>query len=233
MKDPIELDDVARRIITEGRYAFEPSELVAARVRRLVEHKLVEGVVPPAWQGRSSPQGWLKFLLGAAAASVATAALAYAVWHPKSVAPSKAAQPSTPEVALGAAARVPAPQLQEPAIAPASATASSQPPPTRMVPASPSKSEKSESLAEEVALLASVNFAIQSRDGSQALRLLRLYDKRFKKPQLVEERAAALVLALCASGQVEAARAAAKRFQSNFSRSPLTARVLDSCIASK
>jgi hypothetical protein len=230
MKDPIELDDVARRIIAEGRRAFEPSPLVTARVRRLVEDKLVEGAVSSAWQGRR-PQGWLKFLVGAAAASVATAAWAYAVWHPKTVAPAEPARPSTPVVAL--VSRGPMPQPQEPVIVSAPATATSQTAPTRTVPASLSKSEKSESLAEEVKLLASVNFAIQSHDGNQALRLLRAYDRQFKKPQLIEERAAASVLALCASGQVEAARAAAKRFQSNFSRSPLTARVLDSCIASK
>jgi hypothetical protein len=229
----MELDDVARRIIAEGRCAFEPPELVSARVRRTVGHKLDEGVVPPAWRGPGGAQSWLKIVVGAATASVATAALAYAVWRPKAVAPVMPVSASMPVVASVTPARVSAPPLQESAAVAAPAMTISQPATTRAAPANPSKSEKSESLAEEVKLLASVNFAIQNRDGGQALRLLRAYDQQFKKPQLLEERAAAGVLALCASGQVEAARAAAKRFQANFSRSPLTARVLDSCIASK
>jgi outer membrane protein assembly factor BamD (BamD/ComL family) len=92
---------------------------------------------------------------------------------------------------------------------------------------------KSETLADEVKLLGRVHAAIQSHDGVQALRLLQNYDQQFIRPQLREERAAAGVLALCAAGNVEAARRAAKRFQSNWPRSPLMGRVIDSCVASQ
>ena len=92
---------------------------------------------------------------------------------------------------------------------------------------------KSESLADEVKLLVSVNSAIQSHHGAEALRLLRVYDQQFKKPQLREERSAAGVLALCAAGRTDAARSAAQRFEAAWPRSPLTARVVDSCVSGK
>ncbi len=235
MRDPVELDDVARRVIAEGRHAFEPSELVSARVRRSVGSKLAQGAVTPTWQGAHGAPGWVKVLVGAAAASFATAALAYAVWRPRpaplhaviSTPTQRANSVNAGAQVLSASASPVELQKTEPS---AVSSVTGSPAVTRPQPVNINKSE---SLAEEVNLLASVNSAIQSHDGGQALRLLRTYDRQFKKPQLREERAAAGVLALCAAGQVAAARTEAKRFQSTWPRSPLTARVVDSCIASK
>ena len=232
MRKPVELDDVALRVIAEGRHAFEPSELVTARVRRAVEGMLAKGATAPTWQnGRGAP-GWVRILVGAAAASVATAALAYVAWRPRPAVSPVAVSISAVSVKVTATApamRVSAAEPKpEPSLVPVAVD-------TRL-PISRSSvvnASKSESLAEEVELLVSVNSAIQSHQGAQALRLLRLYDQQFKKPQLREERAAAGVLALCAAGRVEAARGAAKHFQSTWSRSPLTARVVNSCIANK
>jgi hypothetical protein len=202
-------------------------------VRRAVEVKLAEGADIPVWRPRNGVSAWFKVMVGAAVASVATAALAYAVWRPKPVTnlgvkPSAVSVrlPSTEKTVSNVTATVP----DNPAKPREPAVVASQPNAAR---AGPAAVIKSESLADEVKLLGSVHSAIQNHDGGQALRLLRTYDQQFKKPQLREERAAAGVLALCAAGQVAAARNAARRFQSGWPRSPLMARVTDSCAAAK
>ncbi len=232
MTEPLELDDLARRVISDGRHAFDPSELVTARVRRAVENELARGAGIPKWHEARRAPGWVKMLFAGATTSVATGALAYAAWWPKAtVAPATA---PIPTLSVEHAAQRPATSASATETTPeawATPLASEVRTPVTRVPAA--STNKSESLAEEVKLLVSVNSAIQSRDAEQAARLLRIYDQQFKKPQLREERAAAGVLALCAAGRIEAARAAAKRFQATWPRSPLTARVVDSCIASK
>jgi len=234
MNDPVELDALARGVIVEGRHAFDPSGLTCARVRRAVDAQLARGTAIPVWQGASGAPGWVKYLVGAAVASAVTAAFAYTVWRPKPEPMARTVLLHVPTPST-AAARAPATNgltqgIQTPE---ASVQVSGSDSPPAVMRAAPVTANRPENLAKEVTLLASVNSAIQRHDGAQALRLLRTYDQQFKKPVLREERAAAGVLSLCAAGQVDAARAAAKRFQSMWPRSPLTARIVDSCIATK
>jgi hypothetical protein len=69
------------------------------------------------------------------------------------------------------------------------------------------------------------------RDGrpARALALLDEQDRAFAAGALVEERAAARVFALCASGLVAAARSGAIAFVARYPRSVFRARVQSSC----
>jgi hypothetical protein len=231
---PVELDVHARQVIAEGRNAYQPSELACARVRRAVDRKLAAGAAVPEPMSLRATPAWVKYWVGAAVASVVSLSFAYAVLGPKrmdsplpalTLSPNAGLVSKSAAVASHAAPQVPSALPAEPSVA---ADSPSSPPR-----ALPSTSNKSEDLAEEVRLLASVNSAIQGHDGALALRLLHTYDQQFKKPVLREERAAAGVLAFCAAGQVDAARVAARRFRSSWPRSPLMARVVDSCAAAK
>jgi outer membrane protein assembly factor BamD (BamD/ComL family) len=86
-------------------------------------------------------------------------------------------------------------------------------------------------LAGELALLTEANAAIRRGDATQASELLRAYDQRFPAGHLAEERAAAGILALCASGHPQSAIAEARRFVERWPRSPLVARIKASCAA--
>jgi len=231
MKDPVELDALARQVIAEGRNAFEPTALVCARVRRSVDGKLAAGASVPALHAAHSAPGWVKYMVGSTVASVVTAAFAYAVWRPKlAISPRTVPQPAAANpVSAEPSAPTAITEKTKPSL-PVPQQSASEPAGSRAV---PTTSAKTDSLAEEVKLLASVNSAIQSHDAVQALRLLRTYDRQFKNPVLREERAAAGVLALCAAGRVDAARAAGERFQSAWPHSPLTARVVNSCISGR
>jgi hypothetical protein len=111
---------------------------------------------------------------------------------------------------------VQAPARVEPDAAPAPAVAPLQtalePPKMRAVPARASAATPARppSLRDELSLLSRVQTALQRGEGSEALRLLD--EHRTSDSQLYAERAAARVFALCAAGEVEAARSAAAAF---------------------
>jgi outer membrane protein assembly factor BamD (BamD/ComL family) len=58
---------------------------------------------------------------------------------------------------------------------------------------------------------------------------LRTYDERYPKGELAQERAAAGVLAHCAAGRTQLARAEARQFLERWPRSPLVVRIQGSC----
>jgi hypothetical protein len=89
----------------------------------------------------------------------------------------------------------------------------------------------SDSLAEEVRMLRSARAALDRGDPMQALRLVDAHETRFHRGTLYEERLAARVLALCALGRADAARAAAQELEHAAPRSPHLPRVRASCIA--
>lgn len=89
---------------------------------------------------------------------------------------------------------------------------------------------RSSGLAEEAALLARAQKATNQGDSTSALRFLDEYDDRYATGALAEERSMARILALCASGQVEAARREAKGYGKRFPNSPQAARLRSSCI---
>lgn len=88
---------------------------------------------------------------------------------------------------------------------------------------------KPPSLGEEGRALALVQRHLREHEGASALRLLAEQDKAFRQGVLVEERAAVRVYALCEAGERIAARTAATAFVERYPRSPLTARVRNTC----
>jgi len=77
--------------------------------------------------------------------------------------------------------------------------------------------------------LAQIEHALREGRFVQALRLTDEQDRAFPRGALGEERAAARVLALCGAGKSAEARQLAADFVAQHPRSPLRARVLESC----
>jgi hypothetical protein len=84
-----------------------------------------------------------------------------------------------------------------------------------------------QSLREELALLVDVRAALQRGDGHAALALLDGHDTSDR--QLLEERTAARVLALCAAGRVDEAREAAAAFARRYPSSLQLVAVARAC----
>ena len=86
-------------------------------------------------------------------------------------------------------------------------------------------------LEAETRLLREAHDAMQAGQPAKALDLLDQQSLAYAGGQLVEERAAARVLALCKAGRPEAAQAAAARFLQEHPQSPLADRVRTACAA--
>jgi hypothetical protein len=86
-----------------------------------------------------------------------------------------------------------------------------------------------DTVAEEAVLLRSANAALARGDATAALARLSEHEARFPRGALVEERHAARVFALCASGRADEARALASTFAAANPRSPLLPRVRSAC----
>jgi hypothetical protein len=94
---------------------------------------------------------------------------------------------------------------------------------------SPSPAAPADALAEETRLLRDADAATRAGDATRALALLAEHARRFPRGALAEERDAETVLALCAAGRTEDARAAARRFLAARPGSALAGRVRSSC----
>jgi hypothetical protein len=92
----------------------------------------------------------------------------------------------------------------------------------------PEPGESPESLRDELALLFDVQQALKRGDGAAALR--RLDEHHTSDRQLVAERQAARVFALCAAGRIDEARSAAAEFLSRHAASPQRATVERACL---
>jgi hypothetical protein len=86
-------------------------------------------------------------------------------------------------------------------------------------------------LEAETRLLREAHDALQAGQPGRALDLLDEQSQAYAGGQLVEERAAARVLALCKAGRPEEAQAAAARFLQEHPHSPLADRVRSACSA--
>lgn len=84
-------------------------------------------------------------------------------------------------------------------------------------------------LQAETQSLRRIQGALRAGDGSRALDLLATAAVEFPSGALHQERAAARVQALCLSGQIASAQAAARAFVERWPGSPLRARVETSC----
>jgi hypothetical protein len=85
------------------------------------------------------------------------------------------------------------------------------------------------SIERETQLIADVQRALQRGDASAALGVLARYDAEFPRGALAEEAAAARAVSWCKLSTKAPARQALNAFRSNFSSSPLAARVSAAC----
>jgi hypothetical protein len=85
------------------------------------------------------------------------------------------------------------------------------------------------SIERETRLIADVQRALQRGDAEAALRVLARYDAEFPRGALAEEASAARAVSWCKLGTKAPARQALTAFRSNFSSSPLAARVSAAC----
>lgn len=85
------------------------------------------------------------------------------------------------------------------------------------------------SIERETQLIADVQRALQRGDAEAALGVLARYDAEFPRGALAEEASAARAVSWCKLGTKAPARQALSAFRSNFSSSPLAARVSAAC----
>lgn len=95
--------------------------------------------------------------------------------------------------------------------------------------AASSSSPSEDAFDAEMAVLREVQLALRSHDGARALAALDAHDARFGRGALIEERAAARVIALCELGRTSEASAARASFFSSYPRSPQAERVRTAC----
>jgi hypothetical protein len=229
MMEPPDLDADTRGIIDSARGGYEPNEMARARVRRGVELKLAAGIALAVGPASSAVAGVLK--VTAAVVTVGAVVTAGVYVAPHYLAKHAPARPPATHVATHAAPVAPAPppelDVPAPAVAPAPRAHVKHRAPVA-APA-PVPVENVSSLKEETALLGAANAALARNDVKRALSLLDDYDHRSGSAVLSEERAVTGILAQCAAGHVEAARAEARHFHGRWPRSPLAARVDGSC----
>ena len=227
-----ELDDSALALLEQTRGAYEPTATNRAHVRWRLERRLSEPPVSVRHDQRV--RAWRTGLLAAAALSLVGGAAALG-WRP---ATREAPSDTT-------AAGLPAALLASPA--PAANTAfehpeSVEPDAESEVPAVSGGSARSTGgargaaaarpegdLSAEVSLIARAQAATNRGQAEQALAALQEYDRQHQSGALLEERSAARIFALCASGRERDARAAAESFQARWPSSPQLARIRSSC----
>ena len=234
MMEPPDLDADMRGVIDAARSGHEPNEMARARVRRGVELKLAAGVALAVGPASSAVAGVLK--VTAAVVTVGAVVTTGVYMAPRYLAKHAPARPPATHVATHAAPVAPAPppelDVPAPVVAPAprahvkhrAPVAAPAPAPVETV-----SSSGSSGLKEETALLGAANAALARNDVKRALSLLDDYDRRSGSALLSEERAVTGILAQCAAGHVDAARAEARRFHARWPRSPLGARVDGAC----
>ena len=229
MLEPPEMDADMRSVIDAARGGHEPNELARARVRKGVEYKLAAGIALAV-----GPTASVAFA-SAAKVTVAVVAIGTAVGAGVYVYPRLTAKPApTRPTAQHVAAR-PAPvEMPAPAEIPVIAPPPARPhvkhhAPVAAPPVAVEKVSSSFGLKEETVLLGAANAALARGEVKRALSLLDDYDHRPGAAQLAEERTVTGILASCAAGHVDTARAEARHFHARWPRSPLAARVDGSC----
>ncbi len=95
--------------------------------------------------------------------------------------------------------------------------------------ARPRRVEADDDLAGELVLIQQAQRALARGDGDAALAALDAHARAHPHGRLAEERQAARVLALCATGRADEARAAATRFLIRYPTSAQAARVGGAC----
>ena len=223
-----DLDADTLSVIDAARGGYEPSELSRARVRKGLEVKLAAGIALAV-----GPAAATSAFAGAVKLTAAVVAVGSVVGAGVYVYPRMAAKPAPVKAAVTRVAVRPAPVVTAPPVeieAPAPVVMPRAPAKRRApVAAPPVPVENVSSLKEETVLLGAANAALARGDVKRALSLLEDYDRRPGAAQLAQERAVTGILAACAAGKADAARAEARQFRARWPRSPLGARVDGSC----
>jgi hypothetical protein len=234
----VDLDETGRALMEMTRDAYAPSAANRARVRWRVERQLAteRSLSRSARTRRVAPiVAWsvAALAVGTAAALAWQGARGQRAAHTRALpaTPSESAPaasnlasvPELPEHAEVLAAPAPSEAAQSAALT----AAPSRParPATRGDHARPGNAD----LADEVALIASAQAATNRGQAERALEVLREYDRKHPEGTLSQERSAARILALCAAGKREQARAEAERFRVRWPGSPQAARIQSSC----
>jgi hypothetical protein len=219
------LDTDMQSVIDAARGGHEPNEMARARVRRGVELKLAAGIALAVGPTASA-------FASAAKVTVAVVALGTVVGtgvyvYPRLTAKHAPVRPVATHVVARPAPVEPPALVEEPA--PSAPRARAHVKHHAPVAAPPVVVENISSLKEETALLGAANAALARGDVKRATALLDDYDHRPGASQLAEERTVTGILAACAAGHGDAARAEARHFHARWPRSPLAARVDGSC----
>lgn len=244
------------RLIRAARGAEAPSAAERAQVREALARRIASGDPLPDLDGASlSPLPARSWLRGAGAVPVGLGGLGVAVLAVAVIAgyglasdglgrdvpsaPSRAAdaQPSTraepaPHVAPASAGGPPSPTHATSgaaSAAPSRAGASAGARSTVRAPASSAGRAPRVDAEAERRALARVQHALRDGRFAEAVAGLDRDDRAFTGGALVEERAAARVLALCGSGDAAGAQLRATAFVARYPGSPLRSRVLASC----
>jgi hypothetical protein len=239
----VELSTEARRLIESARPAHEPSGIERARVRRSLEWKLAAGVMLTVTQAAPFLSAAVKVGLAVVATGAVVGTGAYfgarAVKEHTSRVVDKKVTMGAPALTPTAGQVVP----QSPPPEEHQATEAIAPPPvqtaspkrreSRPAPTSTATAAAMPDLGAEMALLQTANAALGRGQVQQALAALASYDRQFQAGQLAEERSALGVLALCSAGRDDEAIRAHKRFLQRWPKSPLEARMINSCAVAK
>lgn len=220
----VDLSPESRTLIAATRSAYEPTASNRAQVRWRVERQLAARAARPAWRAWRPLAIVASSVLAAAGAAAGTALL----WPEAPAPPTSQPHVTRAETtrALPRVSRELPSELVVPQPATSSASAASK---RRVAPAARlSPPRTSSALAAETLLIARAQAATNRGQAGRALELLKEYDRKFANGSLSEERSAARVVALCAAGQRNAARAEADRFLARWPRSPQGARILSS-----
>jgi hypothetical protein len=250
-----ELGPEARRLLRLVRDADEPRESDERRVRRSLLRRLAVGASFTAAGVGAVPSAAALSLgvVGKTVVGVASLAVVFGTWHAIQVAEGPRRTPApVASGSLGAAA-APAPASRadsgDPSragstdaapLAPVARTAVDAPSAAPMRPAPSSldvatpaatagRRDAPDTLREETASLRQAQAALRAGAPGQALALIEAQERRFTDGALAPERAAARILALCALARVDEAREQVQRFERQWPRSPLLARVRSAC----
>lgn len=242
------LSSETRRLLELARDEDAPGDDVRDRVERSLSARLAAGtsvIVTGAAISKSAAGAVVAkpFVIAGLTIGVAVASWQAADWiappQPAVSSTARAPQPhvpamdapqtTTPSIESDASpAAAPMPSLLKPARAPQTQALKIDDAPAQVL-APPNAAIQANQLKAETEALRAAQSALRGGDATRALALLDAQQARYRAGLLQQERAAARVMALCQAGRATEARAAAERFESDFPRSPLVARVRTSC----
>jgi hypothetical protein len=228
----IELTSEERTLIARARDGADPTEIQRVRVRKSLDAKIAAGVAAPVM---ATSAGLATLLKVGAGVAIAAALGGGAIYFAASTPSLPAATPKAPHARAARLSVLTPEGDSQPVTAPSPAAASETPSPPSHPRGSPRRREANfppvppADLTGELGILTEASAATRQGDAARADELLRSYDERYPSGQLTQERAAAGVLAHCAAGRTQLARAEARRFLERWPRSPLVARIRVSC----